>query len=1157
MLESLLRLARRALRADGASLILPDATPVGDNSPWPPSEILEALQSGSFNTRGRLLHPVLNGALVVWTEPPRDWTAWDLELAADFAQELEPRFTREGMLAAVVDGSDAAIFVKDERGRYLEVNPATAEAIGRPRKEILGCTDSELFPLETARRLRRIDERVFSQGVTVQVEETIPAGEAEATYLSLKFPLILAGQRVGTCGISTDVTNRVNLARNLARTRERLNLALEGGGLGLWMCDLPFDRLEWSERCKHHFGLPPNAEVTIDLFYQLIHPDDRESVRLALEQSIKNAELYDVVYRTQGPDGVSRWIRALGRCSYDENGEPNRIDGLTMNVTETFEADRALRLSERRYRSLVSATASIVWVAEADGSFVRPQEDWESYTGQQPDEYRDFGWLKVVHPEDVDELLADFLQATQTRSVFKNSGRLWHAASQDYRYFEVRGVPVTVGGEVLEWVGLVVDVHERLAAERTALESHLRFRAALNQSVGFIAVLSPEGELLEINDTPLQISGVEREEAIGKIFWETPWWEGRPSAQERLREDFQAALVGGPVRTQALYYTADGSERVADRCLTACRGPDGQVALVLAEGMDVTERVRAERGIRLLAKAGKALSTTLLEDEMLARFSQVLTDQFSELCVVDRLFSKEQRMDRFSAVAGDDPEELMATLLAEPPTLGSDHLAVQVMEKGQGVLRSCLDEEWLVEQGLTAERATKVCKAGINSLISVPIKGREGVLGTLSLGLFHPGERRFQDDDYRLAGELALRLGVALENARLYFEVSQSEQRFRSLSEELVEARDEALRANKMKSQFLANMSHEIRTPMVGVQGMLELLSGTSLTREQQEFVDTVRDCSQSLLTVLDDVLDLARIDAGKMVIQNRPFHLATAIKGTLSLFELQAQQRRLDLRVKISDELPDKLQGDPDRLRQLLVNLVSNAMKFTEDGFVELRVYPKSDSLRVEVQDSGIGIEPGKLDRLWTAFEQVDNSSTRRYEGTGLGLSIVKRLVDLMNGLVGADSEPGKGSVFWFEIPLVEAESFEVTGKPKRELEKIRPGGRLLVAEDNPINRRVLVQQLQGLGYQVTEAHNGLEAIERIKETEIDLVLMDCQMPELDGYSATRRIRELGYQIPILALTAHAMSGERTRCLAAGMDDHLTKPLGRDALAAALERWM
>ena len=1155
MHRSFLKLARRSLRADGAALVLPDGEIIGDSSPWSLEELLTCLQDAKQIQPGRLVRPFLSGAFVVWSGQDRDWGSEDLELLGEFVGEMEPRLTREAMLAALVEGSDTVIFVKDPEGRYLEINPAAARTIGLPREEILGKTDFDFFPAEVARRLRSSDAQVLDGGI-VQKEETVPHRDGrESTFLSLKFPLVIAGVQLGVCGIGADITDRIALAGKLFQTKERLNLALEGVGLGLFMCDLPLSGLEWNDRCKQHFGLPPEAEVTIDMFYDLIHPEDREATRRALNKAIEDGSLYDVIYRTVGPDGVTRWIHAIGRCSYDANGNGTRIDGLTIDVSDTIQAEQALRLSERRYRSLVSATASVVWRAGPDGTFQNRQEQWESFTGQHWEAYHGLGWLEAVHPEDRDKLMESFKEALEAKDVYRGSGRLWHADSQTFRYFEVRGVPVLESGSIKEWVGIVVDVHERVESERAALESQLRMRAALNQSVGFIGVLDPSGILMEVNDTPLELAGLTRSEAIGKLFWETPWWAGHPADQDKLKRDFEAALAGTPVRSQTPYYLADGTERICDRCLTATRGPDGEVALVLAEGMDVTDRVVAERNIRLLARAGEMLSSTLVEEEMLQKFSATINGEFAHLCILDRLI--DGKLERVVwQVQNPDLEKRVRRLLKFSPSIRSRHPSVKVLKTGEGILRPHLDEQWLVELGLPAENVTAVLESGLCSLICVPVPGRTRTIGALTLCLAQPTQRSFDEADFQVAGELSYRLGMALENASLYAEVSRSEQRFRQLSQELAEARDEALRANQMKTQFLANMSHEIRTPMVGVKGMLELLMGTELSPEQREFVSVVQECSDSLLTVLDDVLDLARIDAGKVSVQNRPFCLATAIKGVLALFELQAEQRGLSLRVKMERGLPEVLLADPDRLRQLLVNLVSNALKFTDSGFIEIRFLPRPDNLlRVEVQDSGIGIEPDRIDNLWNAFEQVDSSASRRYEGTGLGLSIVRRLVELMGGQVGAESEPDVGSTFWFEIPLVPG---EIETLPEIEPKPVAAGqGRILVAEDNPINRRVLVKQLQGLGYQVTEARNGVEVLENLEQRQVDLILMDCQMPELDGYSATRELRKRGLELPILALTAHAMSGERSRCLEAGMDDHLTKPLSKDGLAAALERWL
>ncbi|MCA9780898.1 MAG: PAS domain S-box protein, partial [Candidatus Eremiobacteraeota bacterium] len=724
--------------------MLPDSEIVGDESPWTLEELLACLSDGRQIESKRLVHPFLSGAFVLWSEEERDWGSEELELVGEFVAEMEPRLTREAMLAALVDGSDTVIFVKDPEGRYLEINPSAARIIGLDREEILGKTDFDIFPIEVAKQLRENDLEVL-KGEIIQREETVPrAGGRKFTSLSLKFPLMIAGNQLGVCGIGADIAERIALAGKLAQTKERLDLALEGVGLGLWMCDLPLSGLEWSDRCKQHFGLPPEADVTIEMFYELIHPEDREATQTALEKAIAEGCLYDVIYRTTGLDGKTRWIHAIGRCSYDAEGNATRIDGLTIDVSDTIQAEQALRLSERRYRSLVSATASVVWRAGPDCTFHFRQEQWESFTGQRWEDYRGLGWLEAIHPDDREALRESFRRSVKARDVYKGSGRLWHADSQGYRHFEVRGVPVLESGTIKEWVGIVVDVHDRVASERAALDSQLRMRAALNQSVGFIGVLDPTGVLVEVNDTPLDLAGFQRKDAIGKFFWETPWWSGHPADQEKLREDFQAALAGDPVRSQTSYYLRDGSERISDRCLTATRGPDGEVALVLAEGMDVTDRVVAERNIRLLAKAGEMMSTTLVEEEMLQNFSRAIIGEFAHLCILDRLV--DGKLERVVwQVQNPELERRVRRLLEFSPNIESHHPSVKVLRTGEGILRPHMDEPWLVELGLSPEHVTAVLESGLCSLISVPVPGRERTIGALTMCLAQPTQRIFDE----------------------------------------------------------------------------------------------------------------------------------------------------------------------------------------------------------------------------------------------------------------------------------------------------------------------------------------------------------------------------------------------------------------------------
>jgi len=437
-------------------------------------------------------------------------------------------------------------------------------------------------------------------------------------------------------------------------------------------------------------------------------------------------------------------------------------------------------------------------------------------------------------------------------------------------------------------------------------------------------------------------------------------------------------------------------------------------------------------------------------------------------------------------------------------------------------------------------------------------------------------------DDYFTKGEalqdiLARTIRYTIERKKITRELGEAKHRAERLQEETERANRqlrtaaeganlmarEAIKAEHTKSQFLANMSHEIRTPMNAIIGFSQVLADEKLTPQQKEFVEIIQDSSENLLKLIDDILDLSKIEAGKTYVEITDCRLDKFLNRIESIIRLDAEEKGLEFQIARSPSLPETVRTDSVRLRQCLVNLASNAVKFTEKGHVYVNVSLERDKneafIRFDVEDTGIGIQADRQKAIFESFIQIDGSTTRKFGGTGLGLAITKRLTRLLGGNLSLRSEEGKGSVFTLTIPagVDISQHSDVPGSTLDACENRESEctGRILIAEDIATNRKLLAMLLENMGFEVVIAKDGRQAIDKALAEPVDLVLMDMQMPNVNGYEATGILRRKGFKAPIVAVTAHAMTGDDRKCIEAGCDDYLSKPIDRNKLMEKIRR--
>ena len=1048
----------------------------------------------------------------------------------------------ERWFRSVVEKAVAGILVV-QNGVIVYANDHAARMIGRSRAELIGVGTAQFLAGVQGETHRGAVDALLSgahQTTYNEYQVALPAGGS--VRIAVSGSRIERNGRPATLGVLHDVTARRSAELALRASEEKYRLMVSGLTEGVVIFDAQGHVLGANPAAERLLGRSLEQMQATDLSDWKPRGEDGQPIptdALPLVQTLATGESrHDVLIGDLSPTGSLTWNNVNVRPLHEP--ATGVVTGAVVSfsdVTERRRAEEELKRSEQTNRTLMEALADGVFVAK-DYRFVFANPALPAMLGYRHDEFIGLPFERVVAPQDrevwVDRFRrrvgagAEPVHSYEVRFLRKDGGLV---------SLELVANRMTYHGEPAV-LGLVRNITERkqveaelerhrnhledLVQERTR-ELQLAVAERLETATFAQTITDTQPALLAYVDRQLCVRfanraylnwfGITREQIIGR------------NLADVLGEDFTPAPPGVLERVlagEAVSLPSDirgASGEIGHFWISRLPDPrQGEIQGYYFIATGVTEMKQAEQRLQ-------TLNAALTEAEL---FTRTIAENIpGRVAYWDRehrcQFANQVYCDWF----GKTGEEIIGRTMEE--VLG------RIPQPGSHVLRALAGEQQRFERH------------------EVSASGEEGTW------LIHYIPDRHPDG---IHGLLVMATNIT--------ESKRAQARLEALNEELVIARDKAEAGARAKSSFLANMSHEIRTPMNAIIGITHLLLRDTREPLGRDRLGKVAEAAQHLLNTINNVLDLSKIEAGKLDLEALDFELDGLLARSCRLISEEVRRKGLALVVDRGD-MPAMLRGDEVRLSQALVNLLSNAVKFTERGSISLRCRAvEQDSMnllaRFEVRDTGVGISPDQLEHIYTAFEQADSSTTRRFGGTGLGLAINRHLAELMGGSVGVESEPGAGSLFWFTARLQIAANQSVpppatsASQPAAaQLREQHAGARVLLADDNLVNQEVARELLHSVGLQVDVADTGLRAVNMAEQRRYDLILMDMQMPEMDGLQATRAIRAKPHRadVPIIAMTANAFAEDRAACLAAGMNDHVGKPVEPAALYDTLLRWL
>ncbi|WP_172256632.1 PAS domain S-box protein [Saccharibacillus deserti] len=1020
---------------------------------------------------------------------------------------LEQVVSAAGLYHSLLMNHPDGIVVLDRTGWVIDVNPAFLETTGFTARELADLIEAKQWvSREQAADLQHCFARAES-GVTASMDLETRHKAGGRKYLQLSFvPLDHEGERVGVYVVCRDATSAKMLERKLRETSERYKQAEAMARIVFWEWDLESGKRQYSDLLYDVFGIEDRESVNgLEDMMKRIVPEDRDRVAKLIAERAAGGE-YDITYALLTDRGERRIVRSQSKMI-----DKTHLIGSIQDITQQTVMERQIRQNEREFRLISEHSLDLFTRQSADSMFRYVSPASEHILGYKPEELVGQSAFDVFHPGDI-EKVADYLRdaaagetsrTVEFRAKTRSGDYIWLESAASFTFDEHTGEP-------LEILGVSRDVTERKLAQRRLQESEERYRSLFDYNPFGVYSLSLEGIYTSCNESMAGLLGYTKEELLGRSYRSVIYDENL----ERTNRHFAAACRGTPQNYEASIERRTG-EKVELQITNVPIFVEGEVVGVYGIASDITERKQYTRKIEQLG-----YEYTLILNSVSEGIFGIGMDGKTSFTNPAALNLLGYEQDEF---IGQDNHALLihSAMGGAPYSVEECPICSTVHD---GVSRS-------LQEGVMWKKDGSSClvQYTVNPIVD---KGR--IQGAVVV---------FRD----------------LTNER-----------------EVMRQKELAEQAATAKSEFLAMMSHEIRTPMNGVIGMTDLLLDTDLNGEQREYAEIIQGSGVSLMRILNDVLDFSKIDAGSLSLEPESFSLVQLVDEAVDLFAPRAAEKGVGLHWNVGSDVPEEIVTDPGRLRQVLTNLIGNAIKFTDSGsitvFVETIPGPSKQDPVLEfcVQDTGIGIAEDKLGRLFQSFSQLHPELNRKYGGTGLGLSICKRLVELMGGTIRVESREGKGSNFRFTLPcrIEEMDGLDsvlkngtlhanenpaqAVSETPAQLKKLR----VLIAEDHPVNRRLLEEIVRKSGIRADVVENGLEAFEAVVKKRYDLLFMDVQMPQMDGMTAARLIRQVLPEdsVPyMVAVTAFVQPGFAEKCLDSGMQAYIVKPISEAEIRRVL----